>query len=254
MHRLRGISTRVALLVLPTLLMAVPAMAQGRQAASPTPDGFVKYMVFMQNGIFDPATPDTETSAEFYQKQIRGRNDAEIAEHRAEAAEYFLARFGLDFRGTDADSGAVFFGFMDARRNNYRAYTISEDRVPSEGYLVDGGGWMFMVTNPAGVMLHGQYGGAAGLWVPPGTAGVFGEYVVHRTAGESGQPREPIVMRFQSERPIISRADGVVSFQCALRHPVWGEGVAEGVAVPPKVLPDGRIQVAVRNVVTFPPH
>lgn len=61
-------------------------------------------------------------------------------------------------------------------------------------------------------------------------------------------------MRFQSQRPIIARADGVVSFQCALWHPVWGEGVAEGVSVPPRVLPDGRIQVAVRNVVTFPPH
>jgi hypothetical protein len=39
-----------------------------------------------------------------------------------------------------------------------------------------------------------------------------------------------------------------------LRHPVWGEGVAEGESVPPKVLPDGRIQVAVRNVITFLPH
>jgi hypothetical protein len=93
-----------------------------------------------------------------------------------------------------------------------------------------------------------------GLWVPAGTSGVFGEYVLHLTAGESERLREQIVMRFQSERPIIARADGVVSFQCALRHPVWGEGVAEGVSVPPKFLPDGRIQVAVRNVITFPPH
>lgn len=72
--------------------------------------------------------------------------------------------------------------------------------------------------------------------------------------GESDRMREPIVMRFQSERPIITRSDGITSFQCALRHPVWGEGVAEGVAVPPRILPDGRIQVAVRNVITFPPH
>jgi hypothetical protein len=58
-----------------------------------------------------------------------------------------------------------------------------------------------------------------GLWVPAGTSGVFGEYVLHLTAGESERLREQIVMRFQSERPIIARADGVVSFQCALRHP-----------------------------------
>lgn len=235
-----------------SLMVGSPA-AEGQQAASPVPDGFVKYMVFMMNGVFDPSVP-AEDTAEFYQKSVRGRTDSEIAEHRAEAAAYFLDQFGVDFRWSDSDNGVVFFGFMDARRNNYRAYTISGERVPSSGFLVDGGGWMFAVTNPDGVRLHGRYGGSEGIWVPPGTANVFGEYVVHTAAGESEHATEPIVMRFQSERPIIARSDGVVSFQCALRHPVWGEGVAEGVSVPPKVLPDGRIQVAVRNVVTFPPH
>lgn len=240
-------------IALAATILSGSAAAQGRQAASPVPDGFVKYMVFMMNGVFDPnvQAPDT---ADFYQRSVRGRDDVEIAEHRAEAAAYFLDTFGLDFRSSDFDNGVDFFGFMDARRNNYRAYTISGERVPSSGFLVDGGGWMFAVTDPNGVWLHGRYGGPEGLWVPPGTAGVFGEYVVHLSAGESGVAREPIVMRFESQRPIIARSDGVVSFQCALRHPVWGEGVAEGVSVPPKVLPDGRIQVAVRNVVTFPPH
>jgi len=253
MNRRTHILTLGAAVALAGVLASGLAEAQSRQAASPTPDGFVKYMVFIQNGILDPSgSPDG--TPEFYQKQVRGRNYAEIAEHRAEATEYFLQQFGLDFRGTDSDNGVAFFGFMDDRRNNYRAYTISNERVPSSGFLVDAGGWMFAVTSPTGVMLHGEYGGAAGIWVPPNTAGVFGEYVIHVTAGESGNAKDPIVMRFQSQRPIIGRTDGVVSFQCALRHPVWGEGVAEGVAVPPKVLSDGRIQVAVRNVVTFPPH
>jgi len=144
-------------------------------------------MVFMMNGIFDPSTP-TEDTAEFYQKTVRGRNDLEIAEHRAEAAEYFLEQFGLDFRFNDVDGGVSFFGFMDARRNNYRAYTISGERVPSSGVLVDGGDWMFSVTDPNGVRLHGRYGGTEGLWVPVGTSGVFGEYVLHLTAGESARP------------------------------------------------------------------
>jgi hypothetical protein len=235
------------------VLMGGSAAAQGRQAASPTPDGFVKYMVFMMNGIFDPSVPAGDT-ADFYQRSIRGRNDIEIQEHRTEAAAYFFDEFGLDFRFGDVDGGVEFSGFMDDRRTNYRAYTISEERVPSSGFLVDGGGWMFRVTNPNGVRLHGRYGGTEGIWVPPGTSGVFGEYVIHVTSGESENPREPIVIRFESQRPIMTRADGVTSFQCALRHPVWGEGVAEGVSVPPRFLPDGRIQVAVRNVVTFPPH
>jgi hypothetical protein len=253
MNKRNGIHTNPAVMALVMTLVAGAAQAQGRQAASPVPDGFVKYMVFIQNGIFDPTVPSEDTP-EFYQKSVRGRSDVEIAEHRAEAAKYFLEEFGLDFRSSDFDGGVAFFGFMDARRNNYRAYTISGERVPSGGFLVDGGGWMFAVTDPNGMTLHGRYGGADGMWVPPGTAGVFGEYVVHLEAGDSENPKQPIVMRFQSQRPIIGRPDGVISFQCALRHPVWGEGVAEGVAVPPKVLQDGRIQVAVRNVVTFPPH
>jgi hypothetical protein len=40
---------------------------------------------------------------------------------------------------------------------------------------------------------------------------------------------------------------------CTLSHPEWGQGVAEGVAVPPLLLEDGRVKVAVRNVLTFPP-
>jgi len=102
-----------------------------------------------------------------------------------------------------------------------------------------------------GATLHGTYGGAEGLEVPAGSALVFGEYVIHRQAGRSGRV-DPLVIHFESERPIVARPDGIVSFQCALSHPEWGPGVAEGVAVPPLVLPDGRVKVAVRNVLTFP--
>ena len=81
------VRTLAALAAVVTRLGAGSAAAQGRQAASPVPDGFVTYMVFMQNGIFDPSVPSDDT-AEFYQKSIKGRNNQEVAAHRAEAADY----------------------------------------------------------------------------------------------------------------------------------------------------------------------
>jgi hypothetical protein len=33
----------------------------------------------------------------------------------------------------------------DARRNNYRACTVSGENVPADGWFVDGGGWMVQI-------------------------------------------------------------------------------------------------------------
>jgi len=180
-----------------------------------------------------------------------GRSTAEIEADRQAAIAFYRRRFGLDFSGGDSDGAASFGPFMDARRNNYRAYTVSAENIPAEGWFVDGGGWMVQI-GAGGMTLHGSYGGAGGQAVPQGSAMVFGEYFIHRRAGRSGR-LDPIIIHFESERPIIGRPDGVISFQCALSHPKWGPGVAEGVAVPPLLLDDGRVKVAVRNVLTFPP-
>jgi hypothetical protein len=226
---------------------AAPATATGR---TPTPTGFVKYLVYMQNGVIDPSTPAPDTG-EFFQTEVMGRSAAEIEADRQAAIAFYQRRFGLDFSGGDTDGAASFGPFMDARRNNYRAYTISGENVPGDGWFVDGGGWMVQI-GAGGMTLRGSYGGAGGQAVPEGSAMVFGEYFIHRPDGRSAR-LDPIIIHFESERPIIGRPDGVISFQCGLSHPEWGEGVAEGVAVPPLLLDDGRVKVAVRNVLTFPP-
>jgi len=232
----------------------LPGAAQGASAPgggrTPTPKGFVKYLVYMQNGVIDPSTPAPDTG-KFFQTEVMGRSPAEIEADRQAAIAFYRRRFGLDFSGGDTDGAASFGPFMDARRNDYRAYTVSAENVPAEGWFVDGGGWMVRI-GAGGMTLHGSYGGAGGQAVPSGSAMVFGEYFVHRQAGRNGRV-DPIVIHFESERPIIGRPDGVISFQCALSHPEWGEGVAEGIAVPPLLLEDGRVKVAVRNVLTFPP-
>lgn len=238
------------------LLMPV-ALSGAAQAAStrgngrtPTPKGFDKYLVYMQNGVIDPSTPAPNTG-ELFQTEVMGRSPAEIEADRQAAIDFYGRRYGLDFSGGDSDGAASFVPFMDARRNNYRAYTVSGENVPAEGWFVDGGGWMVRI-GAGGMTLRGSYGGSGGQAVPEGSAMVFGEYFIHRRPGQNGR-LDPIIIHFESERPIIGRADGITSFQCTLTHPQWGEGVAEGVAVPPLLLEDGRVKVAVRNVLTFPP-
>ncbi len=64
---------------------------------------------------------------------------------------------------------------------------------------------------------------------------------------------EPILIHYQSGSPILPPAvHGIQVFSCELTHPEWGEGVANGIILPPEDSGDGAVKVAVRNVLTFP--
>jgi len=179
---------------------AAPATATGR---TPTPTGFVKYLVYMQNGVIDPSTPAPDTG-EFFQTEVMGRSAAEIEADRQAAIAFYQRRFGLDFSGGDTDGAASFGPFMDARRNNYRAYTISGENVPGDGWFVDGGGWMVQI-GAGGMTLHGSYGGAGGQAVPQGSGMVFGEWQGRRQ--EAALPRSPALRRrSRSGQPPSERA------------------------------------------------
>ena len=115
-------------------LLATPAVLASAANAetggrTPTPQGFRKYLVYMQNGVIDPSSPAPDTG-EFFQTEVMQRSPAEIEADRQAAIAYFRQRFGLDFSGGDTDGPASFGPFMDARRNNYRAYTVSGENVP----------------------------------------------------------------------------------------------------------------------------
>jgi hypothetical protein len=170
----------------------------------------------------DPRAAHPIPAAIEIQTQVMGGSSAEIEADRQAAVAFYNQRFGLDFCGGDTDGAASFGPFTDARRNNYRAYTVSGENVPADGWFVDGGGWMVRI-GLGGMMLHGSYGGADGQAVPQGSAMVFGECFIHRPAGQSAR-LDPIIIHFESERPIIGRPDGVVSFQRALSHPEWRQG------------------------------
>ncbi|MDQ3549844.1 MAG: hypothetical protein M3439_13610, partial [Chloroflexota bacterium] len=225
------------------------ALAAGGRG-TPTPDGFNKYLVYMAAGQYDPADPAYDApDGMFFQREIMGQSDAEISQNRQDAIDFFIERFSID---AVSDSGIMFGSFMFDPRNQYRAYTISGESVPSAGWVIHDGGWALSVTNPAGVTLGGEF---AGQHVPQGTMMVFGDYNIDRlgpgnSAGRSTHA-EPIIIHYQSGEPIIPNASGAIMFRCELISDEFGHGLAQGISAP-QTLPDGSVQANVRNVLTFP--
>lgn len=232
-----------------TLSVSGLALAAGGRGA-PTPDGFDKYLVYMAAGQYDPADPTYDApDGMVFQREIMGRSDAEIAQNRQEAIDFFSERFGID---ADSDAGVMFGPFMFDPRNEYRAYTISGESVPSAGWVIRDGGWAMSVTDPAGLTLGGEF---TGQHVPQGTMMVFGDYNIARlgpgNSGGNAAHAEPLIIHYQSGEPIIPTASGAIMFRCELISDEFGHGLAQGISAP-QTLPDGTIQANVRNVLTFP--
>jgi hypothetical protein len=180
------------------------------------------------------------------------RSDAQIAQERRDALGWYEERLGVD-PATDNVSLRSESGTMFDPRNNYRAYVVGGEKVPASGWVVRDGGFGLVVAK-GGAVFHGTYGGAAGIWVPDGTSVTFGNYNIQRTTGASGAEKEPLILRYRSDFPIRpADEDGVRTFRCQLIDPETGEhGIAQGVIAPPRDAGDGKIQVSIRDMLTFP--
>src|SRR5262249_8548171 len=155
MKRVRTAAT-LTFTVLAAVLLAHSAFAQ-----NPPPSPFSKYLVYTAAGVFHDSIPPAEGDlAMWFHKTIMGRSDSEIAAEKLRAEQYFLANFGIAL-GT-----SVAFG-LDPR-NEYRAYFISGENVPTAGWVVRDGGFRFTVGS-GGMTFHGTWGGSAGKFVPEGT-------------------------------------------------------------------------------------
>ena len=222
----------------------------GPRSLQATPDGFNKYLVYLGETVApeEPGLFMDDETVYYFQEEVMGRSEAEIDAHRDAAKQYYWDQFGLNFgvaEGPETE-GADFTGFMQNPNANYRAYTISEDWVPSQGWMVRDGGWAAIITAEDGMVLGGEYGGEEGKWVPEGTMMVFGDYSIKVERPQSGAPPhadEVIEIHFRSPLPLIEDPDGVLSFVCDLYHEEWGAGKARGVS-------QGGV---IRNILTFPP-
>jgi len=216
----------------------------GQGPRTPVPTDFRKLIMFVTS------TPFTSVDGSFYingvfggnglnfQRNVMQRNDFEIGRNRSEAITFFNSRFGVDV----SNPGVYFTGFEGMQDINYRAVIISNENVPRKGWNVNDGGWLAIVTNPAGLTLGGQF---AGVHVPQFTMFIYGDYKVDR-------PHSPIVLHFQSRQPILPAENWKVVIDLDIHNEEYGRGHAIGATMPVR-LPDGRLVFNTRNVITFPP-
>ena len=209
---------------------------------APTPDEFSKVMMFMANGQTGLDGGEVFDFDEF-QFEVMGRSQAEVDQNLQDAKDFYLQRFGLD---VDNDPGLFLQPFALSRDARYRAYMISDDRVPSAGWEVRDGGYALVVVDPAGRTLGGEF---AGQFAPAGSVAAFGDYNILKV-NHGGQAFGEIVMSYRSQVMIQPEADGTVTFACLLSSDEYGEGLAQGSART-VVDGDGVLTYNYRNVLTF---
>jgi hypothetical protein len=209
-----------------------------------TPQGFQRVGLLIAAGKYQTPS-DQSVLVPFYQHTLMGWTDAQVEQQRQMAISYFNARFGL----TNTNPG---FSVFDPK-NNYRAYLLTGYAVPNEGFVVRDGSFTAVLTQDT--VLHGTFGGAAGILVPAGTAVTWGYYNILISKEEKSEnffdTGKSIIVHFESQTPIVpDKTSSGTGAACHLVAP-WGEGLAQLFFTTINT-PDGYTQADVRNVWTFP--
>lgn len=231
---------RTLIVSIAVALITVLMVSTTSLAATPTPEGFDKYLVYMAAGRYDPEVEPAEGDlAMWFHKEILGRNDEEISKAQAEADAYFEKQFGPGL------PSAMPFG-LDPREE-YRAYVSSGEEVPSEGWVVRDGGFMVMIMEDT--VLHGEFGGEEGKFVPAGSMLIYGEYNIDR----SPSGREPLIIHYRSASPVVMNPyEPGFKFDCIIISEEFGVGRAQGLSNPQTI--DGMKQANTRTQLTFPAY
>jgi hypothetical protein len=219
----------LATLVLVSIALALTTVASA-QSAWPPPAPFGKYLVYTAASLYDPSVPPAEGDlADWFHRQVMGRDDAAIAAERSAADAYFTATFGSMYI-----PGSLVAFALDPRVG-YTAYFISGESVPPEGWVVRDGGFMATLTD--------------------GSFVVYGDYNIRAVKpGARGRTIQPILIHYESVDPIHNHPDGSGYFRCRLfsrSFNDFGGGLAQGMFAD-QTLPDGRVVSNIRNILTFP--
>jgi hypothetical protein len=173
------------------IVMAIVTLAASPlSGVNPPPEPFGKYLVYSAAGVYDPSIPPVEGDlAEWFHKEIMGRDDAAIEAERARADAYFQATFGALYTPGSLEAFGV------DPRNEYRTYFISGMRVPPEGFVVRDGGFRAVLSNGGFV--------------------VFGDYNIKVTKPGGGPDPESILIHYESADQIFETPTGLF-FLCRL--------------------------------------
>lgn len=252
----RRLATAVALAA--SVGIGTGAYADDDDEKVATPAGFDKLAVYMGTGIFDPLNPEPRPGITdcvgifcdgmFFQKDVMGRSDEEIAALRVEAKAFYLERFGIDV-DDPALAGRISFTMFTLNPDfEYRLHVLSGANAPSEGWQIRDGGFQLAVTDPDGIDLGGVLDGTH---APEGSAMFFGNYNILVT-DEDGEPEDELIVFYKSNVPGETLPNGAFTFRCDMFNEKWGEGLGVGtiLTVP---LEDGTVRANGRNILTFPP-
>lgn len=221
------------------------------------PDGFDKLVLYMGNGIFEPGASEPRPGVScvglfcdghFFQEEIMNRTSDEVMALRETARLHFIEFFGIDADDPAMADRISFDLFMVNPDFQYRVHALSEENIPSEGWVIRDGGYSITVTDPAGVALGGE---STGLHAGQGAGGFFGNYNI-LTTDKHGNADGELIIHYASQTPTVPLANGDFYFKCAMFNEDWGDGIGMGIMnfIP---LDDGRVRGNVRNTLTFAP-
>lgn len=244
----RTLLTGMMSLVLNAIIISgvVHAGEYGAQHENTSRDGVVHFIgngriTSVDGGIMVDGLIDG--NGERFFQEVLDFNSADVEDYRQDAIEFFAERFGVDAEEQD---GFIFTGYEVNPGINLRAYSVSGVNVPEEGWVVEDGGFGVFVTNPEGITLGGDWDGFV---IPVGSVLFYGDYVIQAST-KQGNPR-PFRISYKSDIPFMADQFGAGQIRCQVTSEEFGGGGAGGIArfVP---MADGRLQLDVRNVISFP--
>ena len=212
--------------------------------------------------IVDHVLPESEpfffrTAANFF-RNVMKFNDMEIQQVTDDAIDFFKTVFGVDFSNAPIGENGTRFSkefnatFIPYELNPALRYSITFNEWTVNGarrsFCVDNRDGGFIVIFDSDGILHGTYGGAAGLPIKANERILYGFYNIPLC------PQSPLIIQYQSASPVrIDTVDGFATINCDLTNRELGPGLAQGVfRVTP--LGDSTIRYNIRNLFTFPPH
>ncbi|MFT5163266.1 MAG: hypothetical protein ACI9FJ_001852 [Alteromonadaceae bacterium] len=241
-----------AVLMSVVILMSQPVAAHDffGHPTVPAPENAQKYVVFMANGQYHSVDGSIMQDGliagdgMFFQSQIMQRSEVQIEQNRNEAVSFFQQRFGVDVLTNDK---MLFTGVYVDPRNNLRAYTVSGENAPSDGWEVRDGGWAAFVMAPEGITLGGEFDG---VHIPANSVLFYGDYNI-KIEREDGSEDE-LIFHYKSAAPFVADGFGNGIINCEISHPQYGVGLASGVVLGELLNDELLMQQNVKNVLIFP--
>ena len=243
MKRFFRLSTHT--LSLSVSLLLAPACDRSEEpdaALQATPEPFSAFVVYVADGVWDPADPDAiPPTLEEIQRDLWGFDDGQIQAYEQEAAAFFLTRFGIDLADPALADSILYTPFGCDPRLGYRVVTMAGHTVDPEGWPMCDAGYLLTIIDPEGLDLGGEF---AGQRAPAGTAMAFGRYTFET------EREETVTVAFRSLTPYVNDPWGAATIRCEIDSPQLGSGQANLVFKLDQT-GDGRFAAMIRNVLTF---